>query len=238
MYKMEGRVRFSECDPSGLLTIPGVVNYFQDCSSMQSETIGVGMEYLEQRKRAWILSSWKIVIERRPKITEEIEVSTWASGFKGFFGPRDFVLKTKSGEVLAYARSLWVYMNLETGRPIKPEVCDIEAYPVGKPLDMGSVDRKIKLPEEAATLDRFSVRHFYIDTNNHVNNAKYIQLALEAVPQMKNASIVRVEYKKAAVYGDTLIAKAVTEEGRTVVMLCDDEENLYAAVEFIGEEKE
>ena len=31
MYTFESRVRFSEADHTELLTLPGLVNYFQDC---------------------------------------------------------------------------------------------------------------------------------------------------------------------------------------------------------------
>ena len=43
MYTFESRVRFSEADHTELLTLPGLVNYFQDCSTFQSEDIGYGV---------------------------------------------------------------------------------------------------------------------------------------------------------------------------------------------------
>ena len=36
MYTFESRVRFSEADNTELLTLPVLVNYFQDCSTIQS----------------------------------------------------------------------------------------------------------------------------------------------------------------------------------------------------------
>lgn len=237
MYTMESKIRFSECDSSGVLAIPGIINYFQDCSSMQSEINGVGIDYLGQKKRAWILSSWQIIVERRPKMAEEVTVSTWATGFNGFMGTRNYIMKTKNGEVLAYANSLWVYMNMENGRPARPETSEIEAYQVETPLEMEYADRKIKLLQETVPVDTFSVRKYHIDTNQHMNNCQYVRLALEAVPELECVSQIRTEYKKAAVYGDTIIAKVATAEDRTVVMLCDAEDHLYAAVELIGEKK-
>ena len=47
MYTFESRVRFSEADHTELLTLPGLVNYFQDCSTFQSEDIGI-----TEKKRA------------------------------------------------------------------------------------------------------------------------------------------------------------------------------------------
>ena len=56
MYKLEGQIRFSECDTTKSITLPGIINYFQDCSSAQSEQIGHGIDYLKEKKKAWILS--------------------------------------------------------------------------------------------------------------------------------------------------------------------------------------
>ena len=48
MYSIKERVRYSETDKSGHLTLTGIVNYFQDCSTFQSEDLGVGMEFLKE----------------------------------------------------------------------------------------------------------------------------------------------------------------------------------------------
>ena len=90
MYTFESRVRFSEAGHTELLTLPGLVNYFQDCSTFQSEDIGYGVESLKKSGQAWILSAWQIVVNRYPKLGEHIRVSTWATDFTGLFGLRNF----------------------------------------------------------------------------------------------------------------------------------------------------
>ena len=41
-YTIDGRIRFSEVDHTRRITLPGIVNYFQDCSTFQSEDLGLG----------------------------------------------------------------------------------------------------------------------------------------------------------------------------------------------------
>ena len=65
-YSFKGRVRYSEIGEDGCLTLPGIQNYYQDCCTFQSENIGQGMKALEERQRAWVLSSWQIVVNRYP----------------------------------------------------------------------------------------------------------------------------------------------------------------------------
>ena len=111
MYTFESRVRFSEADHTELLTLPGLVNYFQDCSTFQSEDIGYGVESLKKSGQAWILSAWQIVVNRYPKLGEHIRVSTWATDFTGLFGLRNFKMEDEAGEMTAWANSVWVYME-------------------------------------------------------------------------------------------------------------------------------
>ena len=92
MYTFDSRIRYSETDETGALSLLGVINYMQDCSTFQSEDIGLGVEYLEKKKRAWLLSSWRIVIDRYPVLGERIKIGTWATSSKGIYGYRDFVL--------------------------------------------------------------------------------------------------------------------------------------------------
>ena len=49
-YMIDGRVRFSEIDHTRKITVPSIINYFQDCSTFQSEDIGVGLDVLSKRK--------------------------------------------------------------------------------------------------------------------------------------------------------------------------------------------
>lgn len=42
MYEMKARIRYSEVGTDGKLMLSALVNYFQDCSTFQSEDLGVG----------------------------------------------------------------------------------------------------------------------------------------------------------------------------------------------------
>ena len=173
MYTFDSRIRYSEIDRSGRLSIPAVVDYFQDCSAFQSEELGVGVEYLANKKRAWILNSWQIVFERRPEECENIIVGTWGSGFDKFHATRNFIMETTKGERLAYANSIWVYINTETGMPIRPGQEEINVYKLETPLEMEYEPRKIKLSREWEDKEAVKVQRSWIDSNEHVNNSWY-----------------------------------------------------------------
>jgi len=160
MYTFDSRVRYSEIDHTGNMTLPALINYFQDCSTFQSEDIGLGTEVLKAKKKAWILSYWQIVIERLPALGERITAGTFATEFKGLYGNRNFVLDDARGNRLAYANSVWVFMDMEKGRPARPEPEDVLPYGSEPALEMEYEDRKIRLPENLEEKPSFPVRKY------------------------------------------------------------------------------
>lgn len=232
IYTFNSRIRYSEIDHHGTITLPGIINYFQDCSTFQSEDIGAGLKVLQKKKRAWLLSYWQVVVERYPTLGEEVTVGTFAYGFKGLFGERNFFMKDADGNQIACANSLWVFMDIEKGRPTRPEECDIAPYGTEPRLDMEYEGRKISLPEHMEELPSFPVRKYHIDTNEHVNNCQYVQMALEVLPSDLQVHQLRVDYKKSAVLGDQIYPRMAKDGERTVVELCDGEGNVYAAIEL------
>ena len=155
MYQFKSRVRFSEVDSHLNMTLPSIINYFQDCSTFHSDSIGQGIEVMMEQGYAWILSSWQIIINRYPRFGEEITISTWAHGWKAFFGYRNFKMEDAEGNILAYSNTNWIYMNIKTGRPerIPKEVSDLYACEPAIPMEEAS--RKIAPVTEALALARF-----------------------------------------------------------------------------------
>ena len=97
--------------------------------------------------------------------------------------------------------------------------------------------RKIVLPETWEEKEPFSVEKSDIATNGHVNNSRYVQMALEVADENMAVVQIRVEYKKSALYGDKIFPKMHSEERKVTVKLCDAEDKTFAVVELTGEEK-
>lgn len=231
-YEFESRVRYSEMDHRGTMTLPALINYFQDCTTFHSEAVGLGMERLKKEKKVWVLSYWQVIVERYPELNEKITVGTFPTEFRGLFGNRNMYMLDGAGKRIACANSIWVFMDLEKGRPARPAAEEIERYGIGEPLDMPYEDRKIAVPAQARACEPFPVRRYHIDTNEHVNNCQYVQMALEMLPGDITVRQLRVDYKKSAVLGDIIFPKVSEETGRTVVQLCDEAGKEYAIVEM------
>ncbi len=233
MYQMYGKVRYSEVDADCFMDWNALLNYYQDCSVSQSESLGIGVRYLSEHHIAWLLSSWQIRVDKMPKLEEEIVAGTWAYGFKGFYGYRNFVLDGINGERFSYANSIWVMVDTETGRPVKIPQDVLDTYPFEPQLEMECIQRKIAIPKEYQTKTPVKVQRFFIDTNHHMNNEKYVMIAREYLPDSFVVRELRVEYKKAAVLDDVIYPQVNIEDGNYTVVLADSQGKAYAVVMFI-----
>ena len=231
-YSFKGRVRYSEIGEDGCLTLPGIQNYYQDCCTFQSEEIGQGMEVLEERQRAWVLSSWQIVVNRYPGLGETIVASTAPYGFKGFLGMRNFTLKTEDGELLSYANSIWTNIDTETGLPARLTDEDIRGYELDEKLEMDYAPRKIALPEGMEAQEPFAIQKHHLDTNHHVNNCQYIRMAADHLPEDFKVGQLRAEYKRQAVLDNVIIPEVYMTENKEAVVLNAEDKEPYAVVEF------
>ena len=235
MYQLNSKVRYSEADSNEQLTCAALLNYFQDSSTLHSENLGASGRSLYENKMAWILSFWQICIDDMPKLSEDIVVSTWPYDTKGLFGMRNFCMDTADGRRLASANSIWVLINTENGRPIKIPAEVGALYPDEPKLDMNYCERKIAVPSEYEAKEPVRVASYFIDTNHHMNNGKYVMVAEEYLPDDFKVREIRVEYKKAAVLNDMLYPRVTVAGNEVTVVLADEKGNTYATVLFMQE---
>lgn len=236
-YQFDSRVRYSETAMDRKLTMVSLVDYFQDCSTFQSESLGCGLDFMKENKLAWMVLSWQIEIIRRPALGEKITVQTWPYGFKAFYGYRNFALVDEQGEYLAKANSIWVLMDLETGKPCKDTSAYTEKYTLEPQLDMENLPRKIKIPKDSVQRESFVVCKHHLDTNKHVNNGQYISMAEDYLPTGFYTGKLCVEYRQQAKLHDVIVPKVYKEENQVTVSLCGENENVYAVVSFTRREK-
>lgn len=231
MYYFDSRVRYSETDEKGQLSLTGVLNYLQDCSTFQSEDLGIGIQYLTEHSRAWWVTSWQIAIDRYPVLGERITISTWPYDFKGIYGYRNFAIRDTNGSYLVKANSIWFFYDTEHQRPVRPQKADIEGYGEVEPrLEMEYGPRRIALPTEYEEKERIRVSRHQLDTNHHVNNARYVEMAKERLPESLTVRELRAEYKKAAVLGDYIIPRVTKSEDGYITALCDAQGAAYAVI--------
>ena len=209
-----------------------IANYFQDCAILQSEEVGIGLDYLAEHNRAWFLISWQIEVDRYPELGEQIKVRTWAYDFKASLGFRNIDVIDGEGNRIVKAASIWSYVDTESMRPVKIDQEVAEAYPMEPAIDMEYAPRKIKLWDEYTKVDTRHVMSYQIDSNNHMNNEAYIALAQEYVEDITDITAVRAEYKMQYVKDDVIVVKRARDGKYVQILLCDEEDRVKCVVQF------
>lgn len=234
MYEYDSRVRLTEVDQNQRMTLTGILNAFQDCSTFHSEDLGVGMRYLEERERMWVLRSWNIQIFRCPLLAEAVRVGTWPYEFGKVTGRRNFRLMDGDGKMAACGDSTWVFMDSRRMRParIDEEICG--AYRLEPGMMMEGDAGEIQEPGTLTPGEPFTVRTYHLDVNHHVNNGQYVRLAQEYLPEGFRIRRMRAEYRRSAVLNDRICPEIGTCEDGYTIFMKDEAGKVYAAVEFQG----
>ena len=243
MYSFDAKIRYSECGVNKKLSLPALVNYFQDCTNFHSAGTDGSWEVLMEKGFAWMILFWEIEVDRYPAMYEEVKVGTIPYSVKGIFGCRNFFMEDAEGSMIAKANSIWALIDLESQLPVKVPPDVAAAYPAGEKLDMTYMGRKIAYPGEGEeyAADELIVRRRDLDINRHVNNERYIRFATDALEEAgfgdrTNPEGLRVEYRKQAFKGDLIypVINDRTSEGKRIftVSLNDSKGMPYCLVEI------
>ena len=215
IFTDEFDVRLNEVDIRGKVKPCHIFNWFQHVSSYHSSAAGYPVTDLIKKNLTWVVTRYHTVIKSYPLWRDKISVSTWRSGEKSDFAPREFNVKNSSDEKIVYSTSSFRLIDLETRRPVSPKD-HLPGYPIYKKRE---IDDDFESVEEFKTPDfeqKINVRRSDLDINNHVNNTLYIDWAIESIPDkiFKNKDITELEiaFKKEAFYNDKVISLTKTCE--------------------------
>lgn len=233
MYEMKVRIRFSDIGSDQKLRLYELPKYFQDISIEHSEAVGVGIPYLTERSLAWLLTSWQIDIERLPVYNEVVTVRTWPYSFRSSFGYRNYEIIDAAGNQIVKAYALWLHTDIANMKPAVTLPEEYSKYGLDEQLEMEYQPRKITLPAEMEEVDQVLVTEHYADMYQHMNNAMYVDIASDYLPENAEITRIRVDYRKQVKIGDRMYIRRHLEEGRCYVAFYDDAGDMHVSTEFM-----
>jgi len=233
MFSFTSTVRFSECDETSTLALVPLINYLQDCSAFHTESLGVGIGFQRERGFAWAITSWRIEIDELPRMGDPIEVRTFCYDMKSTHAMRNYALYRPCGTRLVAADAKYVVFDRETGRHLRIPESELVYVEDTPRLDMGPLERKILLTGAYEPSEPVVISPQHLDYNDHVNNAQYVLMAVEAAgshTRMSTPRALDVQYRKMAFLGDTIIPRVCIERSRICVDLASEDGTSYAIV--------
>lgn len=234
MYELKVRVGPSKTDRNGVLRLTAALEIIQDCSLFLMESEPHFTAYLKNNGLGMFLVSRQADILRLPVYGETVTARTSVFDCRGYYGCRNTMLYGNDGRPCIQTWSIGAFVDMVSGTLVRlpPEVTDTVTMEQKIPMDY--LDKKILVPDlPARQADPFSVRHCDIDFNQHMNNTRYVERALEFLPAELEIKRLRLEYRVPAKEGDLLHPHLIeAPEGKWFVLLTDGQQKPYTVMEF------
>jgi medium-chain acyl-[acyl-carrier-protein] hydrolase len=234
LYTTHERVSASRTNANGFLKLSSALDMIQDCSLFWMESEPSFHDYLLKNNLGMFLVSRQADILKLPEFGERVTVQTSIFDCKPYFGYRNSAIYGEDGRPCLVTWSVGAFVHRETGIMSRLPQEEIDRINMAKRLDMEYLNKKIQLPEAPGTrLAPVAVKRGDIDLNRHMNNVKYVETALELLPDDLHISRIRIEYKASAKLGGLLYPQYInTSDGKHFVILADSHDQPYTVMEF------
>ena len=232
MYSLEYKVTTSTCDSEGRLKLYSALQMMQDCSEMWIDSEPSVKRYFAEQDMAQLLATRQVEVVRVPEYKEKLTVTSTVYEMKPMFGFRNTFIYDADGNPCYKTWSMGAFVDKAAGKLKRVDDATIASMTLEPKLEMNYRDRRIILPKEGGTpISPIRVLRADIDYNRHMNNANYVRVAMELLPDDFLVKGLRVEYRIAAKLGDVLTPTIFHRDGGFIVVLSINTE-ISAIVEF------
>ncbi len=194
-------VGYSDVDSTDKCRLSKILDLCQNIATIHSDGIGYGTKGMMDRGWAWLVTSMKIRIFRYPIADREVECRTWSRGLKGVSARRGYEICDTEGNSLVIGDSAWALFDLENQKLMRvPEEMQQAYSMLDRYMFEGEEEKRIKDNEVIENEKEFEIGKRDIDTNHHLNNARYFDLITEVLPDNYDVKEFECFFKKQIKY--------------------------------------
>ena len=236
--KADYSIDYEYVDKNNKLTYKGFLKYLVDAGSKHSSIAGYGFKDVPRTNLVWLVLNWKLKIYDRPESEDKIHVETWCRGTERVYCLRDYKIYNDKHELIAIASSKWVLFNVNTKSIARITDEVVSAYnPHNENVFENPLDKLTEPTGDYVCTFDYRIMRRDIDTNNHVHNTNYLDIAIECLPKETyenlNYTTIEIMYKHQAVLGDTTKSLFFhKEDGDYVVIKSENLNKLHCIVRF------
>ncbi len=208
--------KYSDLDSTGNIKLSTVMDLLQDVSIYHSASVGYTLPKMKEISIAMLLRGWRV------KFSEPVSFDTAAEVKTG-------IVKTQRCDVIrkyeiwqndrckAVGSAHWFSFDFSKGRIVRIPEEIIKAYDSVNEEDNNLQILNLRPDSQAILSGETTITRRHLDTNNHVNNVKSIEIALDYLPDGFNVSELSVIYQKEMHLGDKVfIYTKTTNDGLAV----------------------
>lgn len=180
-YTQAFRVKDTDCDLNGYLMPGAFLRMVQQLSTDHCEAIGLNQAFYEANHAIFLMAKMALEWERVPRCGETITLTTMPENCKRATYKRVTAVRDEQGNPLGLTDSRWVLVDPQARRIIRrpPEAFQNLSFGTDVPEQL---DMTMGKPREVETVGQAAAYYTFCDTNGHLNNTRYADIACDALP--------------------------------------------------------
>ncbi len=183
----------NESNPEGELAVNVLASNIIEIATAHANALGIGNPAMAHLGAGWVLSRLTLEMSRYPECNSSYTINTWVENWNRHFSTRDFSIEDKEGNVLGYARSVWMVLDMKTHEnfglshlslpedavtgkkcPVAPQAKHVEIMP----FDTADENIPARALKANAPDTVYTFKYNDIDFYRHVNTVRYITILL------------------------------------------------------------
>jgi len=221
----------SRTDRNGRLKLVSALDMIQDCEIYGAGASERFIDWFDANGAAMLVVARAVGVKRVPVYRENLTVRTAPYACTQSMGYRYTEIIDSAGALCVSSHSTAAYVDLYAMHPVRLPKAIIDTVELQEPSEPNTSERKIKIIG-APLRDTvpITVRRNDVDLYDHVNNVRYIESALEFLPEL-DVKGLRVEYKAPAKKTDVLMTEFFASDNTYYVRMSDGAE-VFTIMEF------
>ncbi len=183
-FDKQFELRYFEMNKFGEASSSTILTLLEETAADHCHSINHSLYDLEKQNIGWVLLSGVMEMFQYPKYKEKITIRTWLSSYSTVKGIRENIIYNEIGKIIGKAKGLWVFFDIQRRRPIQIFDAIKEKWSFYKEECMNhDITKKIEPVDSLKPIKEFNINRFDVDTNQHVNNIRYLQWLMESVSE-------------------------------------------------------
>ena len=193
MYSKDYELRYSDMDTNCNIKKSAVMDLLQDVSINHANSVGLDHDKFESVCVACLLANWRIKFIKPLTPFEGVTVKTG-------------IMKITKCETYrkVVATALWFTVNTQTMRISRMTEELFSVFECVTEEDNNLPCDKLRPEENTEFIGSTTVEKRDLDSNNHMNNVKSVEVALNRVPQNYEFCEIQVKYRKELKEGEAI----------------------------------
>lgn len=224
MFEKRYEFTYGDLNCDGKIRVSTILDCLQDISGLHSDACGVGTPKLKELSMVWLLEGWRVRFE------SPFDKDKDAITFTGIMKMTDLRSYRKyemyqHGERKITASGVWYAVDTEKMRIKRIPEIFMDAFESIDEEDNGLEYVSLRGAKEKTLVGEKDVEKRDLDTNQHLNNVKSVEIALDFIPDGFKIEELSVKYRKEILKGEHIrIYESNTAEGTQLEILNESDD--------------